>query len=220
MFAESWKCGSKCDNGIKMRRVDLFRFTKPLVGLCVKKMSSDERDRRNARALGWGLAVFLWLPLTAIIFSPIFWLIPPAALTSPSGGTLNKSVGIFWFCIWAVVSRECHRAIGFFLASKRQSQLLDAAEHGSTEAMFRLAVRYESGYGVLANQSEAAEWYRRAAESGHTDSMYELAVRYEHGTGVALDKEFAVHWYEQAAALGDVAAAEAIARMRPEGVRH
>jgi len=44
--------------------------------------------------------------------------------------------------------------------------LINAAEHGSTEAMYELGMMYYSDDGVTENEREAMKWLKRAAARG------------------------------------------------------
>lgn len=44
---------------------------------------------------------------------------------------------------------------------------IKAADHGNSEAQFKLGVIYTNGEGVTANTEEAHRWFKRAAENGH-----------------------------------------------------
>ena len=53
---------------------------------------------------------------------------------------------------------------------------LKAAEKGYLNAMYNIAVCYESGYGTTQNVGEAMAWYLKAAEQDHTQAQYNLAL--------------------------------------------
>lgn len=79
---------------------------------------------------------------------------------------------------------------------------LRLAEEGDGQAQFRLAVLYDLGFGVEANEAEAAKWYRRAAEGGEADAQLALAFSLRDGRGVREDKVEAVQWFRRVARKG------------------
>lgn len=74
-----------------------------------------------------------------------------------------------------------------------------AAELGSDEAAFRLAMLYEDGEGVTQDLERAIDWYHRAAEAGNEKAQFNLGRLYARGSGVERDISEAAHWYEQSA---------------------
>ena len=83
---------------------------------------------------------------------------------------------------------------------------LKLAEQGDKDAQYRLARRYDLGYGVAEDKSQAVYWYRKAAEQGHAEAQCCLGTCYDFGYGVAEDKSQAVYWYGKAAEQGDAEA--------------
>ena len=81
-----------------------------------------------------------------------------------------------------------------------------AAEHGYTQAQFRLAKLYEYGWVVPRYDEKAVRWYHAAAEHGDADAQFELGLRYEHGRGVLRNIEEAIKWYRKAAQQGFIKA--------------
>lgn len=84
--------------------------------------------------------------------------------------------------------------------------LLQSADAGDPEAMYKVGLRYENGEGVEQNSEMAAAWYEESAEGGNRDAMYTIATLYERGEGVDQDYEKAAEWYEKAAEAGDAVA--------------
>jgi uncharacterized protein len=84
----------------------------------------------------------------------------------------------------------------------------DAAKRGYISALNNLAVLYENGFGVEANEQEAANLFKRAAQQGHPLAMYNLSVRYRYGTNSAIPRDFpqAYEWAAKAAETGFVPA--------------
>jgi TPR repeat protein len=63
-------------------------------------------------------------------------------------------------------------------------------------------VMYESGQGVLQDEKQAVDWYRKAAEQGYARAQLNLGLMYESGKGVLEDDKQAVDWYRKAAKQG------------------
>lgn len=49
---------------------------------------------------------------------------------------------------------------------EKLANLISAAKHGSTEAMYELGMMYYSGDGVSKDERLAFKWLRRAADKG------------------------------------------------------
>lgn len=77
-----------------------------------------------------------------------------------------------------------------------------AADAGSAEACFNLAMCYARGEGVEQDAVEAARLFREAAEDGLALAQCQLGALYSAGNGVAKDPVEAVNWFERAAAQG------------------
>ena len=68
----------------------------------------------------------------------------------------------------------------FFYSQEKMEWYRKAAEHGHSEAQFRLGKGYFNGSGVEKDEAEAVKWYRKAAEQGHLGAkiaLDELGVR-------------------------------------------
>lgn len=78
-------------------------------------------------------------------------------------------------------------------------QLLEKAKKGDAQAQFNLGWAYRQGNGVPQNDTEAANWYRKAAEQGHSNAQFNLGCCYDLGDGVPQDYTEAVKWYQKAA---------------------
>ncbi len=81
-----------------------------------------------------------------------------------------------------------------------------AATAGDSNAQFELGNRFLYGNGVVADELEAARWFRLAAEQNNNNAQYNLAVMYMQGTGVLADLNEALRWFQRAADLGDAPA--------------
>lgn len=77
------------------------------------------------------------------------------------------------------------------------------ADAGDSEAQWKVANYYKSGFGCETNLIQAAIYYRRAAEQGYWPAQWDLGVCYEKGEGVVKDSEIAAKWYRKAAESGD-----------------
>lgn len=84
----------------------------------------------------------------------------------------------------------------------------EAAEAGSPEGIFGLAICYLEGHGTDKNYPAAVEWLTQAVENGDTDAMYLLGQCYEKGRGVKENIKRAVSLYREAASKGNDSAKE------------
>lgn len=96
-------------------------------------------------------------------------------------------------------------------------EIKPAAEHGNVRAQFYLGVRYDRGFGVTQDYSQAAFWYRKAAEQGAAEAQYNLGSMYENGLGMAQDYRQAVVWYRKAAEQGHSSAQFLLAKLYASG---
>jgi TPR repeat protein len=76
------------------------------------------------------------------------------------------------------------------------------AEQGNARAQDQLGGLYSTGFGVIQDYAEAANWYRLAAEQGYADAQFSLGHAYDYGKGVTQDYAEAVDWYQKAAEQG------------------
>jgi uncharacterized protein len=78
------------------------------------------------------------------------------------------------------------------------------AQHGNTDALFRLGFRRAFG----RNRPRPTDWsavvplWKQAAEAGHARAQFYLGVCYDEGNGVENDLVEAMRWYRQAAESG------------------
>ena len=87
-------------------------------------------------------------------------------------------------------------------AQSEFDELRKKAESGDAQAQFDLAIRYEGGDGVEANQSKAFEWFLKAGENGNIEGMAQVARAYQQGLGIAKDADKAKTWTKKAAEAG------------------
>lgn len=80
---------------------------------------------------------------------------------------------------------------------------MKAANTGSAEGQYIVAVHYSNGDGVAKDDNAARDWYVKAANNGHTTAMYILGQGYEFGQkGCPKDNAQALQWYLKAAKRG------------------
>lgn len=91
------------------------------------------------------------------------------------------------------------------------------AQAGDSAAQFELGNRFLYGTGVIADEFEAARWFRLAAEQNNNNAQYNLAVMYMQGTGVLADMNEALRWFLSAANLGDAPAQFTLATLYANG---
>jgi TPR repeat protein len=83
------------------------------------------------------------------------------------------------------------------------ARLRKAAEQGDAVAQRELAIAYEKGEGVAANDEMAAKWYRKAAEQGDGYAEITMGNMYVQGKGVSMNYTTALDWYRLAEKHGD-----------------
>jgi hypothetical protein len=96
-------------------------------------------------------------------------------------------------------------------------QLRPEAEKGLAEAQRLLAQMYEAGQGVMANESLAWTWYRKAAILGDLEAMYRVGRLHETGSGVPQSFKEALKWYQRSARLGHAPSMSRLGRFYLEG---
>lgn len=78
-----------------------------------------------------------------------------------------------------------------------------AADRGSAEARYEIALLYKSGAGVAQSTANAFTYMKAAAEAGFTKAYRELGEMYHGGRGTAKDRSQAEYWYKKAVDAGD-----------------
>ena len=78
-----------------------------------------------------------------------------------------------------------------------------AADRGSAEAQYEIALLYKSGAGVAQSTANAFSYMKAAAEAGFTKAYRELGEMYHGGRGTAKDRSQAEYWYKKAVDSGD-----------------
>ncbi len=80
--------------------------------------------------------------------------------------------------------------------------LLRAAQRGSAQSAFNVAVMYERGFVVERDSSRAVEWYRKAVAANVPVAKHNLALLLRDGTGTPRDGKEAVELLRSAARQG------------------
>src|SRR6187549_3299928 len=75
--------------------------------------------------------------------------------------------------------------------------LRQAAEKGHASAQAQLALLYEQGHGVPADERQAFKYYLMAAEKGFAPAQATVAGMYAEGRGVAQDLFASNLWYRR-----------------------
>ena len=91
------------------------------------------------------------------------------------------------------------------------------ADQGDAQAQYNLGVMYMIGIGVVKDEVEAVEWFRKAADQGDALAQYNLGLMYDNGNGVVKDEVEAVKWYRKAADQGDADAQFNLGKMYAAG---
>lgn len=81
-----------------------------------------------------------------------------------------------------------------------QTELLKSKDH--LHAYDNLAKMLKNGQGVLANETLALTFFKKAAERGHADAQFHLGRMYFVKQGVAIDNLEAFRWFRKAAEQG------------------
>ena len=81
--------------------------------------------------------------------------------------------------------------------------LQEAADAGSAEAAYNLAICYQQGDGIAQNDSIANLWMLKSAGNGWVDAQYQMSYNYAAGKGIKQDYTQAFHWTEQCALQHD-----------------
>lgn len=88
-----------------------------------------------------------------------------------------------------------------------QARLKALADSTNPEKHFELAMIYQRGIGVSADEAKAVQWFTKAAQGGHAGSQFRLSRAYAKGEGVARDIPTAAKWAKAAAEQGHAPAA-------------
>lgn len=70
------------------------------------------------------------------------------------------------------------------------------AQSGDAEAQYNIGWMYRNGYGLMMDDKQALEWWKRASEQGYIDATFSIAMLYSLGEGqVDKDMDKAVEYY-------------------------
>lgn len=87
--------------------------------------------------------------------------------------------------------------------SNAANYLKSAADRGSAEARYEIALLYKNGSGVAKSTANAFTYMKAAAEAGFTKAYRELGEMYHGGRGTTKDRAQAEYWYKKAVDAGD-----------------
>jgi uncharacterized protein len=85
--------------------------------------------------------------------------------------------------------------------------LKKASAAGDAEANYWLAVSYQKGFGVRADQNEANRWFLKGAEMGNAACQNALGINVAEGNGTRKNETEAVEWFRKGAEQGNSEAA-------------
>lgn len=88
-----------------------------------------------------------------------------------------------------------------------------AADFGSPDAAYALALLYKEGRGVAKDAKTSVEWLRRAAAEHVVAAEVELGVAYFNGEGVEQNESLAASFFRRAAAANNPIAGNRLARI-------
>ena len=94
-----------------------------------------------------------------------------------------------------------------------EKSLIAKAEGGDVQAMYKLALMYDSGDRVPGNRKEAIKWMQKAENANLPDAQYVTAVWAERGYFGADGKDLAVPLYTAAARQGHLNAMKSLANI-------
>ena len=75
----------------------------------------------------------------------------------------------------------------------------NAAELGSVDAQYELALLYKNGDGIIKDAKACHKWLLSAAQNGHVEAQFLVAEQYYYGNPIQMDKKAAAVWYQKAA---------------------
>jgi TPR repeat protein len=84
------------------------------------------------------------------------------------------------------------------------AKIQTAAEKGDAEAQFRLGTIFAEGRRVTKDETQAANWYRKAADQGHAEAQFRLGSMFAEGQGVEKNLVQAIEWVRKAAEQGNI----------------
>lgn len=81
--------------------------------------------------------------------------------------------------------------------------LKEAANLGSAESQYNLAVCLFEGLGTQSDAKKANEWLLKSAQQNYANAQFKLAYSYADGRGIEQDSRKAFSWFLKAAENGD-----------------
>ena len=93
-----------------------------------------------------------------------------------------------------------------------------AAEQGEAQAVNDIGNMYEDGQGVEQSYEKAKEYYQQAISMGSAYGLISMGYMYELGHGVEQSYEKAAEYYQQAADAGLQEAADALEKLKADGL--
>ena len=129
-------------------------------------------------------------------------------LCEGKGTAKDEKEGLVWYKKaaeqgHAEAKTAAYKIEGIIKKREAFDNLVQSANNGVVSAQYELAKRFVNGDGVVRDDAEAYEWYRKAAEQGHADSQYMVGRYLEEGwSGIAKKAYEAVQWYRKAAEQG------------------
>ncbi len=93
-----------------------------------------------------------------------------------------------------------------------------AANDGSAEAKYKLAMIYHEGEGVEKNQSTAVMWLKRAVRQRYAKAEYQLAQCYVDGHGVPVSYDKAIMYMKASALRGYKVAQKRLSELYGKGI--
>lgn len=95
--------------------------------------------------------------------------------------------------------------------------LKQAANLGSAESQYNLAICLFEGLGITKDEKQANEWLLKSAKQNYANAQFKLAYSYAGGRGVEKDLSEAFSWFLKAAENGDEEAQFIVAGMYKNG---
>lgn len=81
--------------------------------------------------------------------------------------------------------------------SKAMKLFLKLSSSHVPEALFALAVSYDTGDGVGKDEFKALSYYLRAATLGHSEACFQVSEYFREGKHIKRDKELEIFWLER-----------------------
>lgn len=95
------------------------------------------------------------------------------------------------------------------LTEREVNALMTQAQGGDTPSQLLLGMAYQLGSGgLLRDQREAQQWFRRAADQGSSIAASQIALFYDNLTGSGRNLDESLTWYKKAAEMGSDAVAQ------------